>query len=651
MTFAGLTTAQMLTLFGMFAGGMVLLYILKLRRRRVEVPFSPLWARVVEEKQTSSLFKALKRLFSLLLQLVLLALIVGALGDPELSGASGCNYEPPKPPPTRHSLIMLDASASMSAVEGGRTRIERARKRAHEIVEDLGDNPNHRAMIVQMDALARPLSLWTADRDALHAAIDAYAPNGALDTPTSVDAALELAERALLDREEAELVMITDRAFAPIDPDRRDKLGLKVEAVGSPGVNIGIQALNMRPYLDDSLKYAIFYSVRNDSDRPLRATLYLYANEDGRSVEDFIDDAYLVGSQKLELPAGGSVTDLIDDFHFPGSRLAARVEIAAEEPARDIFPRDDVAFALVPERRKLKVQLVTEGNLFLHATLFVRENVEFEVTKPADYTGPEGHDITVVDGAKVDMSKPGAYFVLDPQEGGPFEVTGTLEEPELGRVQRRHPIVKGLKLVDLAIAEAVAVTKERGDKVVVATSGGSPLVLTREDAAGKRAFVMVAFDIRKSLLPLNYAFPLLVVNVLNWFYQEADGLLRPNRAGIDLSLAFPLQGDDVSVTAPKDAGEVRARRVADRVHMSTDRIGIYELTTTQAEIILPVAINLMSPSESQLSPQGDYATWQAPALVKMDRDPWLDNVWRILLCAFLGLIVLEWLTWHRRLTV
>jgi Ca-activated chloride channel family protein len=60
----------------------VALYILKLRRRVVAVPFSPLWQRILRDKEATSLFSKLKRLLSLLLQLALLALLVLALGDP-----------------------------------------------------------------------------------------------------------------------------------------------------------------------------------------------------------------------------------------------------------------------------------------------------------------------------------------------------------------------------------------------------------------------------------------------------------------------------------------------------------------------------------------------------------------------------------------
>ena len=50
MNFNGIPISEMLKLAAIFGGAMVVLYILKLRRRRVQVPFSPLWARVVEEK-------------------------------------------------------------------------------------------------------------------------------------------------------------------------------------------------------------------------------------------------------------------------------------------------------------------------------------------------------------------------------------------------------------------------------------------------------------------------------------------------------------------------------------------------------------------------------------------------------------------------
>ena len=87
MLFAGLTFAQLGMIFGGAAVFMTALYILKLRRRTVPVPFSKLWERILRDKEATSLFSRLKRLMSLLLQLALLALLVLALGDPRAKAA------------------------------------------------------------------------------------------------------------------------------------------------------------------------------------------------------------------------------------------------------------------------------------------------------------------------------------------------------------------------------------------------------------------------------------------------------------------------------------------------------------------------------------------------------------------------------------
>ncbi|MGM0577123.1 MAG: VWA domain-containing protein [Myxococcota bacterium] len=654
MNFTGLTATEMLGLFGALGGAMVLLYLLKLRRRRVEVPFAPLWARVVEERQASSLFRRLKRVFSLLIQLAVIALIVLALGDPRPEGGSGCGFTPPEPPPQRHTLLLLDSSASMAALERGQTRIEQAAERAHRIVDDLGDNPAHKVMVVAADTGIRPLTLWTPDRKAAHEAIDRYAAEGARDTSSAPEEALRLAEQALRDREDAEAIFITDAAFDPIPEQRREALDLAVETVGEPRVNVGIEAFNVRPYLDDSLTYALFYAVRNTSDRPLKATLLLYANPDGLAPEDFVRPERIVGSYALELPAGGVARDVVGDLKFEGDRLAARVVVDSAEPVHDVFPRDDLAFALVPERRKLKVQLVTEANLFLEASLLVRENVDLATVAPADYAGPGGFDVTIVDSADVDVSKPGRYFLLDPQPGGPFAIQGTVEEPAAWKVDRDHPLARGLSFEDLAIEVASKVDREKGDDVVVWAEGWVPLLLTRHDDDTDRTFAALTFDVRRSRFPLNYAFPLLVVNVLNWFQPQPTGLVPTRRAGVDLSIPLNRElaaVDPIAMGIQGPDPDASARVVADRVLLNADRIGLYELTTPATDATQVVALNLMDPAESAIAPRGDYPAWTAPPPYDPPEPPFPGTPWRALLLGALVIVALEWLTWHRRLTV
>src|SRR3954465_7584710 len=106
----------------------VVFYILKLRRRPVAVPFSKIWERILRDKEATSLFSQLKRLLSLLLQLALLALLLLALGDPR---AAQNLIE------GRNIVVLIDASASMSATDVAPSRLEAAREQVRAMVRGL----------------------------------------------------------------------------------------------------------------------------------------------------------------------------------------------------------------------------------------------------------------------------------------------------------------------------------------------------------------------------------------------------------------------------------------------------------------------------------------------------------------------------------
>lgn len=669
MTLEGLPLSELAKLFAIFGGAMVLLYILRLRRRRVQVPFSPLWARVVVERQASSLFRALKRVGSLLVQLAIVALVVLALGDPKVGSFAGCTHEDERPPPPRHALLVIDASASMATIDGGRSRLEVARAKAHEIVDQLAVHPSQRVMVVQLDARTRPLTLWTSDAAVLHAAIDKVAPDvngGALDTPTAVDDVLRLAEDALRGRDGGETILVSDFAFPEIPEARRAALKLSTIAVGAPADNLGIAAFNVRPYLDDSVTYVAWYEVHNETARPVKANLFLYANPAGRSEVDFVDASRLVHTEPLLLPPGEGVRGHVPELKFQGSRLLARLVVDSSDPTRDGFPRDDVAFAVVPERRVLAVQLVTAGNLFINAALFLRENVALTTKTPAEYTGPEGFDVTVVDAVDVDLSRPGNYLVIAPRPSATFAMKGRLEKPEVAKVDKKHALARHVSFADLNALEAAVYETSKQDEVVVAAQGGVPLLFTRSlsspagpaggaEPAGVRRFVVLAFDLRQSLLPMNYAFPILVVNAISWFWQDAEGLLQPNRAGVPLQLQVPGTSSDIVVRGPGGA-TVPARRVGERVHMVASRLGIWEVADAAPSSTptppTAVAVNLLSPQESRISPlAAGYAPWTAPVFEAPAQNPWLADFWRVLLLAAIGVVLIEWLTWHRRVTI
>ena len=135
MTFAGWTLSQLGVLFGVGAGAITLLYLLRMRRRQVVVPFAALWEQVTRESESRQIWRKLRRLLSWLVQLIVLALLCAALGDPRPDVWL-------RDPVT--VAVVIDASASMAGAaqgedgEEGQRRIDVAKARAIEEVRGLG---------------------------------------------------------------------------------------------------------------------------------------------------------------------------------------------------------------------------------------------------------------------------------------------------------------------------------------------------------------------------------------------------------------------------------------------------------------------------------------------------------------------------------
>ncbi|MEO7094885.1 MAG: VWA domain-containing protein, partial [Polyangiales bacterium] len=169
MHFLGLPFATLAPFMAAVGAVVVGLYILKLRRRPVPVPFSPLWSKILRDKEATSLFSRLKRLLSLLLQLLLVGLLFLALMDPRTA------VEVVK---GRNLVVLVDTSASMQAAdaggEKGKARIELARDELRKLVRGLG--ASDRMLIASLDTVVTPLSPMTGDTARLETAVDDLKP-------------------------------------------------------------------------------------------------------------------------------------------------------------------------------------------------------------------------------------------------------------------------------------------------------------------------------------------------------------------------------------------------------------------------------------------------------------------------------------------
>jgi Ca-activated chloride channel family protein len=635
MEYFGLTSSQLWTIFGAVGGGIVVLYILKLRRRRVAVPYARLWERVLVERPTSSLFSQLKRLLSLLLQLALLALMVFALADPRFRQASSTG---------RNLVVLMDASASMKATDVPGSRANAAREAVRRMVREMGSND--RILLAQMDAEITPLSPMTDEIAPLENALRDYEPR---DTGLDFARAMRFAQDAVRDLPNAEIVVVGDGAYG----EARDSLGevrpppgvpLRFVPVGRSGRNVGISAFAVRRYPLDRSRYEVLVEVRSFSDRREQVELTLTA-----------DDAPLEVT-RLTLEPGQSVQRILPDQSGANQTLEARITFA--DGTRDDLPADDRAYATLPARRRARILAVTTGNLYLQAALLLDEYLNVEEATPADAPArlrSEHFDVVIYDNVALPVPPGTSAIFLHPagpdsplESAGPdFTVSETHTPRVFQQIEARHPVMRFMSdLRDTNVGRASRYRLGPGDRAVASSQWG-PLVIVGERHGGR--FVALAFDPRASDLPLLISWPVLLINSIDWFSGEDPAYLSSFKTGETWRIPVPAGAESAELVTP--AGRtVRLPVIEGRAVTTGMQAGFYRVRAGgEAQI---VAGNLVDADESRVTPRpqltiaGTRASAPVAGRVGVRRE-----IWIYLLAAALGIILIEWLTYHRRVTV
>lgn len=634
MKFLGLTPELFWSIFGGLAAITALLYILKLRRRRVTVPFSPIWSRVVASTEARRWWEIFKRLLSFLVQCAFLALVVLAIADPhpEERSLEG-----------REVVLVLDTSASMQALDvtGGVDRFDVARKEALKILEGLG--PQDAVMLVTMDGQLRPLTPFVKKSAILEQQLKEVKPSA---TPANVRQAMSFVRDATRGKAKTEVYLFSDAAFPPGEFEAARGLlpasaDFHLVRVGEAGSNVAITAFNVRRYLANPLDYEIYVEVRSYFEREVEVSLELYADGELLDVKQGAITLPPRGTQRLFFPNEG----------FAGQRLEARVKLTTPD-ARDVFRLDDTAYAVLPRAKQLKVALVTEQNLYLEAALIANDgNVTYEIVAPGAWSPAEAarFDAVIVDRAPLaEAPTQGSYVFIAPPEGGAgWEVKGTMERPIITATQKGHPLLRYLAAKSLDIDKAQKLVVKPGKDQVAASAYGEPMLVARQDG-GLRA-VAIAFDLRQSSIPLRVALPLLILNALDWVTDAGDSIVPTWRTGEAWSIPVSREVKEVTITPP--AGEPKQVPVYEgRAIFYGEQVGFHEVKTERDTFL--AASNLANPLESDIKPPEAAAVAAdtldvTQAARSFQGQPW----WIYLVLAAIALLLVEWVTYNRRWTV
>jgi len=228
-------------------------------------------------------------------------------------------------------------------------------------------------------------------------------------------------------------------------------------------------------------------------------------------------------------------------------------------------------------------------------------------------------------------------------------VTGRLEAPIVSYQRPGEPILEGLDLSDLAIAEADIV--DAMGWLPVVRAGEVPLILMGE-VGGHRALYFT-FDIVRSNLPVQVTFPILGARILEWLGGNRVAATSTAPAGTPIGLTSPAGGSSV-VTLPGGARVELPPGAA--TFEATEEPGIYTveyLDETGAPAGLAVAARQFVATESagsarQITTSIDEASANVEGTLLREWAP-------LILAVLLAIILLEWwvafgrpLPWARR---
>ena len=677
-----------LAVFAWIAGGAAALvigaYIIKMRRRRFEVPFSRLWQRVLEQRDANALWKQLKRLMSLLLILAIIGIMLFAALDPTLGAVDR---------KARSVVILFDASASMKAMDGNdkgdKSRLDAAKDKAKRLIDGMGGGDV--AMIMKVDGQATPMSRFSTDAPMLDKIIDGLA---ASDTPADLTRALGAAADALRDRANPLIVLISDGAYpeaqlglvswgapaAPVKPAPAtpaaprawsgknlaavDLSGIDVRylGVGRRSDNVGIIAFNVRRYIANKAAYEVYIEVQNFGQEPAHRQLTLYNGDSAVDVK------------KLDLAPGQRVHQIY--AKLPASaddKLRASLRPVEGPGGSDAFALDDQAYALLPAKKKQKVLLVGAPNLFLEGALLVYENIELiGRVSPAEYDArPDvatGADVVIFDDhtPAVLPSPPTSLLYFHPTgPASPIAVRGEVAAPHITEVDEGHPVMRWVTMTDVFMdkSDAFAPDPKLGESTIAFSVRDSVIAAKRD---GKRKILAIGFSLpaqgRDSAtdLPLRVAFPMLLVNALDWFAGDTTDLLTTYATGSRERV--PLDGVVGATEAEVRGPDSKLTRTPVLDGLATfygAQVGYYDLAAKAPDgsvlARIELAANLSSAEESDIAPSAKLTLGGAggqqlaePEAFAVTRS---QKLWIYLIVFAAGLILVEWITYHRRITV
>jgi len=608
----------------------IVMYFLKLKRTRQEIPSLLLWQQVIADQRVNAPFQKFKRNLLLWLQLLLLTLLALAAAQPYIRGRDSLAKNLP---------ILIDCSASMGAIDAKtkKTRLELAKDQIRPIIDNMLSD--QRLMLIEVHNSAQPLTQLTNNKTELKQALDQIE---VVDVPSRLEDALALA-RGQSKLVEIQSIRLYSDGNVPTRPnpvtgesqaivDFELPFTVDYYRVKTSGGNMGITSLNATR--SGSEAWEVFVRVESSPAAAGNGQLRLSKIVAGQPV--------VVGEERVVLNPGESQR-LVFTLES-NTELQLKAELLPSD--FDALAVDNTAWVDLPVGRDLQVFCPETLAAFRHA---LKGQPGIKLDPPDGQTSELATYDLVISDNLLDLSREATTYLTIGQV--PKELDGKLTIGE-GNVtvvdwKRDAPLMQHVQLKEVLMVDeptlAAGVTdttlEEMGFETLCHGAKG-PLILERR--AGPRLYLHWMFKLDRTTLPYRLAFPILTTNLVNLSLRQAE-LADVKAAATGLLPAVKLSRDtEYRVTNPK--GEhVTTRSDAEGwvTGISARAVGPYEVRSG-GQLVRELGVSLINPVESSLVGVEKLVTKEASVTAteeKLDQD---KPIWSSMALIALLVLLVEW---------
>ena len=602
----------------------ILLYMLKLRRKQVQVSSTFLWQQLLRDQQANAPWQKLKRNLLLVLQLIILAALVIALARPALRVPTVA---------TGSVIVLLDASASMNAtdVNASQSRFEAARKSVIDLINGLSSASSMTLILV--GETPQTLISSESDKSLLKNAI-----NNAQVTQASADwqAAFALAAGAARGEQgKASIVIISDGGLPesglPALPG-----DVSYIPIGESQNNVALSALALRMAQKSP---QLFAEVTNYDTTDKNILLSIYFNDE------------LIDARQLSLKANSNGSLTVDNL--PNTSGIYKATISSPETnspdSLDSLALDNTAYAVFQSSSARRVLLVSKGNLFLEQLLASLPGIQpFRALPAEDGTFQIPNDpfnLYIFDGTVPPQLPKADMLFVNPSSNPFFEVGAPYKEIQNVQV-KEHRLTRFVDWSNVHILEAEAVQTPEWAEVLVESDTG-PLVFAGE-TNGQR-IAALTFDLKESDLPLQIAYPILFSNLINYLAPpNAFDSTQSLRPGESLSILPQTDVDRIVIASPSN--QTYTLPPDQTSFTQTRELGYYAVNFISADSssVEYFAVNLFDEHESNIQPRDAIQIGRVEVTPTISQQVGQRELWPWLAALALIVLMIEWQVFHRR---